>query len=302
MRYASSAGSSCRRWARRCRASAGHDELRWVPASRKPASRTAALALPSRPVALSVPLGRLLPSGRALLVGFAVVATVVGGYFAARETSMFSVRRIEVAGARPSVVQRVDAALAPLEGTSLLALDEAAIDRRLSGLRDVELVSYDRAFPHTARIVVSAERPIAVLRRGTQSWIVTERGRVLDEIGDPRASDLPRIWTADAAVPGAGELLTADQALRPALLLGGIRTADRTFFERVREARDVEGELVLVLDSGTEIRLGPGDDLALQIAVAQRVLEAVGPDAAYVDVSVPERAVVRQTLNSQVEP
>ena len=43
---------------------------------------------------------------------------------------------------------------------------------------------------------------------------------------------------------------------------------------------------------GTEIRLGDADDLALQLAVAQRVLEAVDAGAAYVDVSVPERAVV----------
>jgi cell division protein FtsQ len=243
-------------------------------------------------VALSVPLGRLLPSGRALLIGFAVVTAVVGGYFAARETSMFAVQQIEVTGARPSVVRRVDAALAPLEGTSLLALDEAAIDRRLSGLRDVKLVSYDRAFPHTARIQVSAERPIAVLRRGTQAWIVTERGRVLEPIDDPRTSGLPRIWTADVAVPSAGELLTAEQALRPALLLGAVRSADHAFFEHVREAREIDGELVLVLAAGTEIRLGAADDLPLQLAVAERVLAAVGPGTDYVDVSVPERAVV----------
>jgi hypothetical protein len=259
------------------------------------------LALPSRPVALGVPLGRLLPSGRALLVAFAAVATVVGGYFAARETSMFAVQKIEVTGARPSVIQRVDAALAPLEGTSLLALDEAVIDRRLSGLRDVKVVSYDRAFPHTARIEISAERPIAVLRRGTQAWIVTERARVLEPIDDPRTSGLPRIWTSDVAVPGAGELLTAEQALRPALLLGGVRSADRAFFERVREARAIDGDLVLVLGAGTEIRLGAANDLPLQLAVAERVLEAAGPGAAYVDVSVPERAVVNRTFKSQVE-
>jgi hypothetical protein len=292
MRFASPAGSSCPRRARR-RASSGHAELGWVPASRKPVPRTAVLALPSRPTAFAVPLGRVLPSGRTLLIGFALVAAVVGGYFAARETSMFAVQQIEVTGARPSVVRRVDAALSPLDGTSLLALDAAAIDRHLSGLRDVKLVSYDRAFPHTARIVVSAERPVAVLRRGTQAWIVTERGRVLEQFGDPHASGLPRIWTADVAVPSAGELLTADEALRPTLLLGGVLSADRSFFARVREARDVDGELVLVLGTGTEVRLGPADDVPLQLAVAARVLEAVGPDVHYVDVSVPERAVVR---------
>lgn len=247
------------------------------------------LALPSRPDSLVLPL----PSGRSLLLAFVAVAAIVGAYLAARETSMFAVQRIEVTGARPSVVQRVDAALAPLDGTSLLGLDAAKIDRRLSPLRDVSLVSYDRAFPHTAKIVVSAERPVAVLRRGSQAWIVTERGRVLEPIADPRASSLPRIWDANAPVPSAGELLAVDEALRPARLLGGVLSANRDLFARVREARDVNGDLTLVLGTGTEIRLGPADDLALQLAVAVRVLETAGPEARYVDVSVPERAVVR---------
>jgi cell division septal protein FtsQ len=245
--------------------------------------------MPSRTAPFTLPL----PSGRSLLVAFAAVAAVVGMYFAARETSMFAVQRIEVTGARPSVIERVDAALAPLDGTSLLSLDTADIDARLSPLRDVSLVSYDRAFPHTARIVVSAERPVAVLRRGSQAWIVTERGRVLEPIADPHESDLPRIWDAEAPVPSAGELLTSDEALRPARLLGGVLSADPEFLDRVREARFVEGDLSLVLGTGTEIRLGAADELPLQLAVAERVLAATGPGMQYVDVSVPERAVVR---------
>jgi cell division protein FtsQ len=262
-----------------------------VAAARKPSSRTAVLALPSRSTVPELPFARLLPSGRALLVGFAVVAAVVGAYLAARGTSMFAVQQIEVAGARPAVVQRVDAKLKPLEGTSLLSVDAAAIDRRLSALRDVSLVSYDRAFPHTARIVISAERPVAVLRKGSRAWVVTERGRVLEQLGDATASGLPRIWLADAPVPAAGELLSGDDALEPALVLGGVLSADRAFFQQVREARVTEGDLVLVLRIGTEIRLGPADDLPLQLAVAERVLSEVGPAAHYVDVSVPERAV-----------
>jgi hypothetical protein len=87
--------------------------------------------------------------------------------------------------------------------------------------------------------------------------------------------------------------MTADEALRPARLLGGVLSADSALFPHVREARYVDGDLSLVLGTGTEIRLGDADDLALQLAVAERVLEAAGPGMQYVDVSVPERAVVR---------
>ena len=256
-------------------------------------SRTAVLPLPNGPVTLGFPLARFLPSGRSLLVGFALIGLVVGGYAAARGTSMFAVQQIEVSGVRPSVVERVEDALAPIDGTSLLSLDTATIDRRLRGLPDVSLVSYDRAFPHTAKIVVSAERPVAILRKGAQAWLVTERGRVLQQLEDPTGWSLPRIWTADAAVPGSGDLLAADEGLAPARLLGRVLSADQQFFERVAEARAVEGEHLVVLRTGTEIRLGAADDLPLQLAVAHRVLGVVGPEARYVDVSVPERAVTQ---------
>lgn len=263
-----------------------------MPAARKPTSRTAALALPSRPAPLALPLSRILPSGRSLIVCFAIVAIAVGAYVAARGTSMFAVDEIEVTGARPSVLARVEAALAPIQGTSLASLDAAAIDRRLEELPDVRLVSYDRAFPHTAKIVVSAERPVAVLRKGAQAWLVTDRGRILEQLEDSSGWSLPRIWVADAAVPGNGDVLDAEEGLAPALLLGSVLSADRRFFQRVREARAVEGERLLVLRTGTEIRLGAADDLALQLAVAERLLDQVGPGVRYVDVSVAERAVV----------
>ncbi len=239
-----------------------------------------------------ISIARFLPSGRSLLIGFGLIGLAVGGYLVARETSMFAVREVEVTGARASVLRRVDEALGPLSGRSLLSVDAAAIDRHLKGLPDVSLISYDRAFPHTARIVVSAERPVAILRRGSEAWLVTERGRVLKRLDDPTGWSLPRIWVADTPVPGEGELLTDEAALEPALVLGQALTADKRLFAQTGEARTVDGELALVLRGGTELRLGSADDLPLQLAVARKVLAAVEGEARYVDVSVAERAVV----------
>jgi hypothetical protein len=263
-----------------------------VPAARKPRSRPAVLALPRRRVFVPIRITRFLPSGRSLLVGFGLLGLAVGGYLVARQTSMFAVRQMDVTGARPSVVRRVDKALAPLAGQSLLSVDAAAIDRHLQRLPDVSLISYDRAFPHTARIVVSAESPVAVLRRGSDAWLVTERGRVLRRLDDPAELLLPRIWVAGVAVPGAGALLTDEAALGPALALGQVLTDDRSVFDQVSLARDEDGELALVLRGGTEVRLGAGEDIPLQLVVARRVLDLVEGQARYVDVSVPERAVV----------
>jgi aspartate oxidase len=65
------------------------------------------------------------------------------------------------------------------------------------------------------------------------------------------------------------------------------------------------GTATAVLDDRFEIRLGATTDLALKLAVSRRVLATMrreGDSAAYLDVSVPERPVVGESLESQVEP
>jgi len=261
-----------------------------VADTRKP--RAAVVALPGRRPAVSLRLARFLPSGRSLLIGFGLLALTLGSYVGARETSAFAVQEVEVSGTRPLVARRVEEALAPLEGKSLLSIDAASIAGRLEALPDVKLVSYDRAFPHTVRIVVWGERPAAVLRRGSGAWLVSERGRILQRLVDAPASRLPRIWVAESSVPGDGAVLSDDEALQPALALGRVLSIDRHFFAGVSQARELDGNLVLVLRSGTEVRLGGAADLALKVAVARRILGLVEPGAQYVDVSVPERPVV----------
>src|SRR6202011_2873059 len=111
-RSASSATSSCRPRASLCRASTHGAELRVVPTTRKSDTRATAAVLPRRRLIVRPALVRFLPSGRSLLVGFGLIGLAATSYLAARETSMFAVRRIEVTGARPLVVQRVDRAMA----------------------------------------------------------------------------------------------------------------------------------------------------------------------------------------------
>jgi len=100
------------------------------------------------------------------------------------------------------------------------------------------------------------------------------------------------MWVAGSSVPSDGGLLSDDEALQPALTLGRALSIDRRFFGQLSEARELDGNLVLVLRTGTEVRLGGSDELALKIAVAQRILGLVEPGAQYVDVSVPERPVL----------
>ena len=244
-------------------------------------------------------LVRALPSGRSLLIGFAIVAAAVGLYALARLTPMFALQRLEVEGAPRPVAAKVRAALGPLEGTSLLALDGSAVQRALAGIAQIAAVRYDRDFPHTLRVVVRAETPVAVARRGDEAWLVSGDARVLSSVPLGTQRSLPRVWLTAAVDPEVGTVLDDRLSLRAVRTLA---LAQRARFDgRIRFVRAREHELTAVLASGLELRLGDLRNVRLKLAVASvivpRLLEEGG--YSYLDVSVPRRPVA--SPNSQPE-
>jgi cell division protein FtsQ len=257
---------------------------------RRPA-RAAAAALPrqTRPVPVRTRslLLRHRPSRRALVVGGGIIALALGAYALARETSLFAVRTIEVRGGSPQVEAQVTRALGSFLGTSLVRLDGSAVVRRVEALPTVVRASYDRAFPHTLRVHVVPERPVAVLRRGADSWLVSVRGRVIGRLAPHAHPELPRIWVQSSAPLRKGaELRPADGAAVTRVLgLAG------SFAARVRVASYPGGVLVFRLRSGAQLVLGAPANIHLKIAVASRTLPLLGAGSTFLDVSVPGRPV-----------
>ena len=132
------------------------------------------LQLPRR---RSFDLLRFAPSGRSFAIGAVLVLLAGGLYALARETSMFAVRSVEVVGASPALAAEVSAELRSFDGRSLVSLNGGVVEQRIDGLPAVRSSVVDRAFPHTLRIRVLPELPVAVLRRGAESWLVSARGR-----------------------------------------------------------------------------------------------------------------------------
>lgn len=240
----------------------------------------------------------MLPSGPSLLVGLALLALGVGSYGLARASPLFAIERIEVVGGPPAVRGRVATALAPLRGDSLVGLRRDELDRRLAALPDVAGASYDRAFPNTLRVFVLAERPLAVLRRGADSWLVSARGRVLRPLAKGARPSLPRVWIGQSVDVAPGDTLADESALRAVRVLS---LASAELPSRIRLPRVEGDETVLVLRSGLEIRLGREHELRLKLAVAARILPTLGTDTAYLDVAVPERPVAGSNTPSQLE-
>jgi cell division protein FtsQ len=256
-----------------------------------------ALAL-VRPQPLPFALPARLP--RLVAATVAVAVLVLLAYAGSARTALFAVEEIEVAGASPEVAREVQATLAPIAGMSLARLDGDEVVERVKALPSVRAVEYDRAFPSTLRVVVHAERPVAVLRLAESAWLVSDRGRVIRAVEIGTAGRVPRIWSQPTGRVDAGETITQPDVR---LALSALAALPAHFPVRVASARAEEGGPVVVLAGGGEIRLGSADSLSLKLAVAARVLEALPDDErnglAYVDVSVPARAVAAG--ESQVE-
>ncbi len=231
-----------------------------------------------------------------------LAAAIVLLYAAARFSSLFALEKLEITGGRAAVREQVRSAVRPLLGESLVALDRDELRRRLEALPEVRSARLDRAFPHTLRISVVHERPLAVVQSGEEAWLVSAGGRVLREIEPERASRRPVVQ----ADPGAG--LTPGSAVDAEDVrasLDALRRLPEGFPERVESAGASAGAVTLVLVDGMELRLGQAGSFALKLAVAARVLRTMSADDAagldYLDVSVPGRVVGGTTLDSQLE-
>ncbi len=243
-------------------------------------------------------LARFIPTARSLLTALLIVFGAGLAWIAARETPVFAVNTIEVAGGPAGVRAQVRRALQTVEGESLLKFDLDASLRSVEGLPTVADARFNRAFPHTLRVVVVPERPVAVVRQGTRAYVVAESGRVMATTTRTHRPTLARIWIKrdvqlQVGAHAEGDLLTAVTAVTP--LVGS------DFPGRITSVTATPVNLTMRLQSGLEVRLGDPVDVALKLAVAARVIPLLTSDTTYLDVAVPDRPV-SGTLDSQVEP
>lgn len=236
---------------------------------------------------------RVRPAARTFLVATGVLVVAVVAYVVARDSSMFAVTKVDVTGASPTVARQATRALAGVDGQSLLKLDGADVIDTLEALPTVYRASYDRDFPHTLRVRIVPEEPVAVLRHGADSWVASARGRVISAVPQGGLPELPRVWLPASSTVRVGAILSdpagalATHALRS---FRGIGLGQRITFVRV-----TGGRLVAGMRGGLELRFGPPVELGLKLAVARAILPTLAAPSAggprYLDLAVPERPV-----------
>ncbi|HKO73680.1 MAG TPA: FtsQ-type POTRA domain-containing protein [Gaiellaceae bacterium] len=233
---------------------------------------------------------------RAVLIGVSILAALGLLYVGARETPVFALRTVEIQGAPPKVRQAVLRSVEETRGTSLVSLDGDAVVRRLEALPSVRSVSYDRAFPHTLRLVVVPEQPVAVVDQASNLWIVSVRGRVIGPTSAVEAADLPRLRYLPEAPLTAGQFVS-DAGTKT--ILAALAEAPKRMPLPIHSARLEDGELTLVLagEAGTRplLLVGEPDNVGTKLRVAALVLRKLGADEraalSYLDVTLPDRPV-----------
>jgi cell division septal protein FtsQ len=238
-------------------------------------------------------LAAIVPSGRTLVLLFAVLAAVVGLYALALESSLFSVEKVQIRGATPALSRQINTVVKPFRGRSLVGLNKAGVERAILAIPEVRTAQVDRAFPNTLRVFVAREHPVAVLRRGGDAWVIATSGKVVRPLRRGRSQDLPRIWASASVAVVVGEPI-ANLGVRTAIrVLTALKDSKHSLHPTGVVAHD--GDLTLKIGSSTELRFGDASQVALKLAVAEKILPDLASPSpgsiAYLDVSVPDRPV-----------
>src|SRR5205814_1756858 len=113
--------------------------------------------------------------------------------------------------------------------------------------------------PSRRWIAIVPETPVAVLHRGTETWLVSARARVIARLVPGARPLLPRIWVPTAAPVTVGSFLVPDYGGTAARTLGLVQH----FPARIATATLAHGELTFALRSGVEVRFGAPMDVRL---------------------------------------
>jgi cell division protein FtsQ len=221
----------------------------------------------------------------------AAALTMVGlglGVWAVVNSPVFGIDRIRVEGARELTDNEVRELAAVEPGTNLLRLSVDEVAAALERSPWVRDAAADRALPTTLVLRVEERRAVGWVEDPSGPVVVAEDGTVVDRPG-PAPPDLP----------GLG---TVEEPLVPGERLGGVATLRLAASMRdgllatVGSVAELDGELVVGLREGGEVRYGEADHLAEKNrALAEMLAWAAerGVGVEYVDVRIPSAPALR---------
>ncbi len=203
----------------------------------------------------------------AMLAITGVFAGLIALYF----SPALRVHEIDVGGT--TTVSAADiAALAGLDGASLLTADLSAAELRIEEMPMVKAATITRAWPQTVRIAIVERTPWAVWQTGTRFYAVDNEGVVL--VGDaPEGAPVISVSGAEVGLE-PGQIVDQD-AVALARLLTERVPAELALNVATFEWSGDRG-LVLTTDSGYRVVLGDSQDMDYKLAVWREIEANLG--------------------------
>ncbi len=247
--------------------------------------RSFALPLPRRLPAPSLPRGR---ARVALVCVLAVLPLLGAGWLWLRNSPLVAVEHVHVSGAHGRQAHAVDMALEEAAmRMSTLNVNVGALRAAVAPFPEVRGVSVSASLPHTLRIRVIEQPPVAALLVGGVRTAVAADGAVLGS--GLLSSSLPIVPGAIGDPLGSGQVHSAD-ALAALAVMGAAPRALAGWVARVYSGR--EG-LTVAMRNGLALYFGDGTRPHAKWLAAARVLaDPSSAGAWYVDVRLPERPAV----------
>jgi cell division protein FtsQ len=241
------------------------------------------------------------PLVRWLVVSSLVLAALAFGLYRGRTAvaHMGTVDRIVVRGNQRLSKGEVLAVLNGLRGESLFGTDLDVWRGRLMRSPWVRDAALRRSLPSTIEVVISERQPVGIGRLNGETYLMDERGVVIDQYGPQYGDlDLPIIdgLTALSADEGsATDMARADLAAR---LIAAVRSRPE-MADKVSQIDVTDVHNASVILSGDAAVIYVGEDQFLQrlqsyVELAP-TLRARVPDIDYVDLRFDERIYVRPT-------
>ena len=238
---------------------------------------------------------------RALLVYAALgLALSYGVYRASSEAAaarVLRVDRIVVRGNARLSRGEVLAVLNGLRGESLVWTDLDRWRKRLLASPWVRDAALRRSLPSTVEVVVSERQPIGIGRINGDTYLVDERGAVIDQYGPQYAElDLPIVDGLAASPDGGGSMIDEARADLAARVIGAMKTQPQIARRLSQvDVTDLHNAAVILSGDRAVIQLGEERFLArlqayleLAPALRQRV-----SDIDYVDLRFDDRIYIR---------
>ncbi len=222
----------------------------------------------------------------------AAIVILVSGYILLGRSALLDVEELEVHGLHQLTLEQVDGRLGFRVGDPLLSLDLGESQRKLEGLPWVKSVNVDRSWSGTITIDVTEHKAVALALTEPERWaLIAEDGTVLSN-GLMAPPELPRLTGVHAA-GSPGTYLASDSSALLSLLTAMPTNLVARFFSL---RRDAEGEIRGTLQNTQEVIFGDDKRLAAKIIALSALLDHLENEERmdrHIDISVPEKAVVR---------